>query len=122
MKDIDILNSAGKMDKMRLLNTLMQLINCCNHPYLFSGAELGPSYTTGRHLFTNSGKMVVLDKMLPKLKEQVSRVLIFIQMKRVLDFLEDCYMWRNYEYCRHPMVRGKTPSMHTIKQIAQSLF
>uniref|UniRef100_A0A8C1WEA0 SWI/SNF related, matrix associated, actin dependent regulator of chromatin, subfamily a, member 5 n=1 Tax=Cyprinus carpio TaxID=7962 RepID=A0A8C1WEA0_CYPCA len=39
MKDIDILNSAGKMDKMRLLNVLMQLRKCCNHPYLFDGAE-----------------------------------------------------------------------------------
>uniref|UniRef100_A0A672YZW0 Helicase ATP-binding domain-containing protein n=1 Tax=Sphaeramia orbicularis TaxID=375764 RepID=A0A672YZW0_9TELE len=37
MKDIDILNSAGKMDKMRLLNVLMQLRKCCNHPYLFDG-------------------------------------------------------------------------------------
>lgn len=70
MKDIDILNSAGKMDKMRLLNVLMQLRKCCNHPYLFDGAEPGPPYTTDIHLAVNSGKMVVLDKLLPKLKEQ----------------------------------------------------
>ena len=76
MKDIDILNSAGKMDKMRLLNILMQLRKCCNHPYLFDGAEPGPLYTTDMHLVTNSGKMVVLDKLLPKLKEQGSRVLV----------------------------------------------
>lgn len=70
MKDIDILNSAGKMDKMRLLNILMQLRKCCNHPYLFDGAEPGPPYTTDLHLVVNSGKMVVLDKLLPKLKAQ----------------------------------------------------
>lgn len=70
MKDIDILNSAGKLDKMRLLNILMQLRKCCNHAYLFDGAEPGPPYTTDMHLVTNSGKMVVLDKLLPKLKEQ----------------------------------------------------
>ena len=99
-KDIDMLNSAGKMDKMRLLNILMQLRKCCNHPYLFDGAEPGPLYTTDMHLVTNSGKMVVLDKLLPKLKEQGSRVLIFSQMTRVLDILEDYCMWRNYEYCR----------------------
>ena len=58
------------MDKMRLLNILMQLRKCCNHPYLFDGAEPGPPYTTDMHLVTNSGKMVVLDKLLPKLKEQ----------------------------------------------------
>ena len=70
MKDIDILNSAGKMDKMRLLNVLMQLRKCCNHPYLFDGAEPGPPYTTDLHLAVNSGKMAVLDKLLPKMKAQ----------------------------------------------------
>ncbi|KAL4630809.1 putative global transcription activator SNF2L1 [Arapaima gigas] len=105
MKDIDILNSAGKMDKMRLLNILMQLRKCCNHPYLFDGAEPGPPYTTDTHLVTNSGKMVVLDKLLPKVQEQGSRVLIFSQMTRVLDILEDYCMWRGYEYCR---LDGKT--------------
>uniref|UniRef100_A0A8C2JUR4 SWI/SNF related, matrix associated, actin dependent regulator of chromatin, subfamily a, member 5 n=2 Tax=Cyprinidae TaxID=7953 RepID=A0A8C2JUR4_CYPCA len=106
MKDIDILNSAGKMDKMRLLNVLMQLRKCCNHPYLFDGAEPGPPYTTDLHLVVNSGKMAVLDKLLPKLKEQGSRVLIFSQMTRMLDILEDYCMWRNYNYCR---LDGQTP-------------
>ncbi|KAG2463900.1 SMCA1 protein, partial [Polypterus senegalus] len=106
MKDIDILNSAGKMDKMRLLNILMQLRKCCNHPYLFDGAEPGPPYTTDTHLVTNSGKMLALDKLLPKVKEQGSRVLIFSQMTRVLDILEDYCMWRGFEYCR---LDGKTP-------------
>uniref|UniRef100_A0A8B9LA18 SWI/SNF-related matrix-associated actin-dependent regulator of chromatin subfamily A member 5-like n=1 Tax=Astyanax mexicanus TaxID=7994 RepID=A0A8B9LA18_ASTMX len=106
MKDIDILNSAGKMDKMRLLNILMQLRKCCNHPYLFDGAEPGPPYTTDTHLVTNSGKMLALDKLLPKVQEQGSRVLIFSQMTRVLDILEDYCMWRGYEYCR---LDGNTP-------------
>ncbi|CAF4178329.1 unnamed protein product [Rotaria sordida] len=73
MKDIDILNSAsGKLDKVRLLNILMQLRKCANHPY----------------------------KLLIKLKEQDSRVLIFSQMTRMLDILEDYCIWRNFEYCR----------------------
>ncbi|XP_052402279.1 SWI/SNF-related matrix-associated actin-dependent regulator of chromatin subfamily A member 5 [Carassius gibelio] len=117
MKDIDILNSAGKMDKMRLLNVLMQLRKCCNHPYLFDGAEPGPPYTTDLHLVVNSGKMVVLDKLLPKLKEQGSRVLIFSQMTRVLDILEDYCMWRNYGYCR---LDGQTP--HEERQISINAF
>ncbi len=33
----------------------MQLRKCCNHPYLFQGAEPGPPYTTGDHLIDNSG-------------------------------------------------------------------
>ncbi|XP_031801066.1 probable global transcription activator SNF2L1 isoform X2 [Sarcophilus harrisii] len=106
MKDIDILNSVGKTDKMRLLNILMQLRKCCNHPYLFDGAEPGPPYTTDAHIVNNSGKMVALDKLLAKLKEQESRVLIFSQMTRLLDILEDYCMWRGYEYCR---LDGQTP-------------
>uniref|UniRef100_A0A8C2AVS0 SWI/SNF related, matrix associated, actin dependent regulator of chromatin, subfamily a, member 5 n=1 Tax=Cyprinus carpio TaxID=7962 RepID=A0A8C2AVS0_CYPCA len=117
MKDIDILNSAGKMDKMRLLNVLMQLRKCCNHPYLFDGAEPGPPYTTDLHLVVNSGKMAVLDKLLPKLKEQGSRVLIFSQMTRMLDILEDYCMWRNYNYCR---LDGQTP--HEERQISINAF
>lgn len=100
MKDIDIVNGAGKMDKMRLLNILMQLRKCCNHPYLFDGAEPGPPYTTDQHLIDNCGKLVILDKLLPKLKEQDSRVLIFSQMTRMLDILEDYAHWRGYKYCR----------------------
>ena len=41
MKDIDIVNGAGKVEKMRLQNILMQLRKCTNHPYLFDGAEPG---------------------------------------------------------------------------------
>uniref|UniRef100_A0A8C2WT83 SNF2 related chromatin remodeling ATPase 5 n=1 Tax=Cyclopterus lumpus TaxID=8103 RepID=A0A8C2WT83_CYCLU len=117
MKDIDILNSAGRMDKMRLLNVLMQLRKCCNHPYLFDGAEPGPPYTTDLHLAVNSGKMVVLEKLLPKMKQQGSRVLIFSQMTRVLDILEDYCMWRNYAYCR---LDGQTP--HEERQISINAF
>uniref|UniRef100_A0A5K3ETF1 SNF2 family N-terminal domain-containing protein n=2 Tax=Mesocestoides corti TaxID=53468 RepID=A0A5K3ETF1_MESCO len=101
MKDLDLVNSTGqKADKVRLLNVLMQLRKCCNHPYLFDGVEPGPPYTTDQHLVDNCGKMVLLDKLLKKLREQGSRVLIFSQMTRTLDILEDYCMWRGHEYFR----------------------
>lgn len=101
-KDIDAVNGAvGKREgKTRLLNIVMQLRKCCNHPYLFEGAEPGPPYTTDEHLVYNCGKMIILDKLLKRLKEQGSRVLIFSQMSRLLDILEDYCMFREYEYCR----------------------
>ncbi|GFZ21975.1 chromatin-remodeling protein 11 [Actinidia rufa] len=86
--------------KSRHLNIAMQLRKCCNHPYLFQGAEPGPPYTTGDHLISNDGKMVLLDKLLPKLKDRDSRVLIFSQMTRLLDILEDYLMFCGYQYCR----------------------
>ncbi|KAH7352892.1 hypothetical protein KP509_19G069200 [Ceratopteris richardii] len=97
-KDLDAINAGG--ERKRLLNIAMQLRKCCNHPYLFQGAEPGPPYTTGEHLIQNAGKMVLLDKLLPKLKERDSRVLIFSQMTRLLDILEDYCMFRGYQYCR----------------------
>ncbi|CAH1370836.1 unnamed protein product [Tenebrio molitor] len=114
MKDIDIVNGAGKVEKMRLQNILMQLRKCSNHPYLFDGAEPGPPYTTDEHLVYNCGKMVLLDKLLPKLKEQGSRVLIFSQMTRMLDILEDYCHWRQYNYCR---LDGQTPHEDRQRQI-----
>jgi len=97
-KDIDIVNSGA--DRSRLLNIVMQLRKCCNHPYLFQGAEPGPPYITGEHLIESSGKLALLDKLLPRLQQRGSRVLIFSQMTRLLDILEDYLMYRNYQYCR----------------------
>ena len=91
---------TGGADRSRLLNIVMQLRKCCNHPYLFQGAEPGPPYITGEHLVETSGKLVLLDKLLPKLKERGSRVLIFSQMTRMIDILEDYCMYRHYQYCR----------------------
>ena len=101
-KDIDAVNGAGgkRESKTRLLNIVMQLRKCCNHPYLFEGAEPGPPYTTDEHLVFNSGKMVILDKILNRMKEQGSRILIFSQMSRVLDILEDFCVFRGHKYCR----------------------
>lgn len=97
-KDMDAINTGG--ERKRLLNIAMQLRKCCNHPYLFEGAEPGPPYTTGEHLVETAGKMVLLDKLLPKLKLRQSRVLIFSQMTRLLDILEDYCQFRTYQYCR----------------------
>merc|ERR1719313_2330221 len=97
-KDLDVINGSG--ERSRLLNIVMQLRKCCNHPYLFQGAEPGPPFTTDMHLIENAGKMVLLDKLLPKLQEKGSRVLVFSQMTRLLDILEDYMLFRGHQYCR----------------------
>lgn len=110
LKDVASLNAlkqgGGNHDKSRLMNMLMQLRKCTNHPYLFDGAEAGPPYVDGPHLWEQAGKMVLLDKLLTRLKQQGSRVLIFSQMTRMLDILEDYLFIKNdqhqagFEYCR----------------------
>ena len=115
-KDIDALNTSvnSSESKTRLLNIVMQLKKCCNHPYLFDGAEPGPPYTLGQHLIDNSAKMIVLDKLLELKKNQGSRVLIFSQMARQLDILEDfCYL-KGYKYCR---IDGQTSHEDRIQSI-----
>jgi len=58
--------------------------------------EPGPPYTTDEHIIQNSGKMVILDKLLKSMKEKGSRALIFSQMSRVLDILEDYCLFRGF--------------------------
>lgn len=99
-RDATHLNAIGGSDRVRLLNILMQLRKVCNHPYLFEGAEPGPPYIEGPHLWENCGKMTLLHKLLPKLKSQNSRVLIFCQMTSMMDILEDYMRYFNHEYCR----------------------
>ncbi|KAG2134024.1 SNF2 family N-terminal domain-containing protein [Suillus bovinus] len=101
-KDIDAVNGlTGKKEgKTRLMNMVMQLRKVTCHPYLFDGAEPGPPYTTDEHLIQNSGKMIILDKLLKSMNEKGSRVLIFSQMSRVLDILEDYCLFRGFKYCR----------------------
>lgn len=115
-KDLDAVNASNgqKESKTRLLNIVMQLRKCCNHPYLFDGAEPGPPYTTDEHLVYNSAKLKILDQLLKKMKEQGSRVLIFSQMSRLLDILEDYCFFRNYEYCR---IDGSTDHEDRIRAI-----
>lgn len=115
-KDLDAVNgSTGKKEsKTRLLNIVMQLRKCCNHPYLFEGAEPGPPYTTDEHLVYNSQKMKILDKLLKRMKERGSRVLIFSQMSRMLDILEDYCVFREFSYCR---IDGQTDHPDRVKAI-----
>ena len=95
----------------------MQLRKCCNHPYLFDGVEPGPPYTTDQHLVENCGKMVILQKLLPKLQAQGSRVLVFSQMTRMLDILEDYCRWVGFNYCR---LDGNTA--HELREVCTRMF
>ncbi|RLN81646.1 hypothetical protein BBJ28_00020888 [Nothophytophthora sp. Chile5] len=99
-RDAAHLNAIGGSDRVRLLNILMQLRKVCNHPYLFEGAEPGPPYQEGPHLWENCGKMTLLHRLLPKLRAQGSRVLIFCQMTSMMDILEDYMRYFSHDYCR----------------------
>jgi len=67
--------------RVRLCNILMQLRKVCGHPYLFEGVEDRSLDPMGEHLIENSAKLRLLDKLLKRLKERGSRVLIFSQVR-----------------------------------------
>ncbi|XP_066520471.1 chromodomain-helicase-DNA-binding protein 1-like [Hoplias malabaricus] len=106
MKDLDAFGS-DQSNKTRLLNILVQLRKCVNHPYLFDGVEPEP-FEMGEHLVEASGKLSLLDTMLAYLLEGGHRVLLFSQMTRMLDILQDYLEYRGYSYERlDGSVRGE---------------
>ncbi|XP_077964884.1 chromodomain-helicase-DNA-binding protein 1-like isoform X2 [Gasterosteus aculeatus] len=91
----------------RLLNILMNLRKCVDHPYLFNGVEPEP-FEMGEHLVEASGKLSLLDGMLTHLHKGGHRILLFSQMTRMLDILQDYMEFRGYSYERlDGSVRGE---------------
>jgi len=93
-------------------NLMMEVRKCCQHPFLLDGVEEAfatqqaarlakPRTTaTAAQLVNCSGKLQLLDKLLPRLKAGGHRALIFSQMTRVLDVLEDYCRSRKHSYER----------------------
>lgn len=93
-----------------LLNIVIELKKCCNHPFLFEGADTEVSSDRGRlqALIESSGKLLLLDKLLIRLKETGHRVLIFSQMVRMLDILSEYLTLRGFTFQR---LDGSTTSL-----------
>lgn len=80
----------------------MQLRKCCNHPFLLTGVESEvrnqqPNTSTVDLLVNASGKFVLLDKLIPRLKADGHRILLFSQFKIMLDIIEDYLHLRNFK-------------------------
>lgn len=89
----DVFDSETSVSRTRLLNLLQQLRKCVNHPYLFDGVEPEP-FELGEHLVEASAKLVMLDRILCQLRRDGHRVLLFSQMTRALDILQDYLHYR----------------------------
>uniref|UniRef100_A0A3Q3SPR1 Chromodomain helicase DNA binding protein 4a n=1 Tax=Mastacembelus armatus TaxID=205130 RepID=A0A3Q3SPR1_9TELE len=104
-KNFEALNTKGGGNQVSLLNVVMDLKKCCNHPYLFPAAAMeAPKMPNGMYdgsaLTKASGKLLLLQKMMRKLKEGGHRVLVFSQMTKMLDLLEDFLENEGYKYER----------------------
>ena len=106
-KNFSSLNLGVKASNIpSLLNVMMQLRKCCNHPYLIKGVEdrivkeESKKFDLNQLMIKSSGKLVLIDKLLPKLRDDGHKVLIFSQMVRMLDILEDYVQYKGYSYER----------------------
>ena len=77
-RNFEALNAKGKGQQTSLLNIMMDLKKCCNHPYLFAAAQLeAPKLPNGMYehsaLVKSCGKLLLLQKMLSQLREEGHR-------------------------------------------------
>ena len=93
-----------------LNNVVMQLRKVCNHPYLFASQ----GYQINENIIRSSGKLDLLDRMLPKLRAAGHRVLMFTQMTAVMTILEDYFSYRGYLSLR---LDGSTPAEEREKRM-----
>ncbi|UKZ62079.1 uncharacterized protein TrAtP1_003337 [Trichoderma atroviride] len=90
-------------DRGSLNNILMQLRKCLCHPFMYSEAieeRHHDPMVLHRNLVEASAKLLLLEIMLPKLKERGHRVLIFSQFLQQLDIIEDFLNGVGYGYRR----------------------
>lgn len=96
-------SKINSKERGSLNNILMQLRKCLCHPFVYSAAieERHHDPTVlHRNLVEASAKLLLLEIMLPKLKEQGHRVLIFSQFLQQLDIVEDFLSGMGYDFRR----------------------
>ncbi|KAH9790086.1 protein chromatin remodeling 5 [Citrus sinensis] len=101
------LNKGVRGNQVSLLNIVVELKKCCNHPFLFESADHGYGGDTSindssklERIILSSGKLVILDKLLVRLHETKHRVLIFSQMVRMLDILAEYMSYKGFQFQR----------------------
>ncbi|XP_061479135.1 chromodomain-helicase-DNA-binding protein 1 isoform X2 [Rhineura floridana] len=97
------LSKGSKGSTSGFLNIMMELKKCCNHCYLIKPPDDNEFYNKQealQNLIRSSGKLILLDKLLIRLRERGSRVLIFSQMVRMLDILAEYLKYRQFPFQR----------------------
>ena len=88
----NVLKDGTKKSKRGMNNVVMQLRKVCNHPYMFTPE----GYYITEDIIRTSGKVELLDRMLPRLKAAGHRILMFFQMTAAMTILEDYFKYRNF--------------------------
>ncbi|KAJ6351680.1 hypothetical protein OIU78_007557, partial [Salix suchowensis] len=100
----DNLGSIGNPKARSVHNSVMELRNICNHPYISQLHADEVDTLIPMHFLPPivrlCGKLEMLDRLLPKLKATDHRVLFFSTMTRLLDVMEEYLSWKQYRYLR----------------------
>ncbi|KAF8428570.1 SNF2 family N-terminal domain-containing protein [Tirmania nivea] len=93
---------GGKVTSSGLSNTIMQLRKVCNHPFIFEEVEkaINPSGINNDLLWRTAGKFELLDRLLPKFFATGHRVLMFFQMTKIMNIMEDYLHLKGFRYLR----------------------
>ncbi|KAJ7857605.1 SNF2-family ATP dependent chromatin remodeling factor snf21 [Mycena leptocephala] len=92
----------GKSGVKGLSSELMQFRKICQHPFLFESVEdkVNPSGLIDGKLIRTSGKIELLNRILPKFFATGHRVLIFFQMTKVMDIMADFLTMMGWKFLR----------------------
>ncbi|CAG0913926.1 unnamed protein product [Notodromas monacha] len=122
-RNFDQLRKGSGGSMTTFTNIVVELKKCCNHSHLIqappplfpvgnaaAAASLSSASGGGcddsaaeqriQRLVQGSGKLLLLDKLLVRLRETGHRVLIFSQMVRMLDILSEYLLLRHFPYQR----------------------
>jgi chromodomain-helicase-DNA-binding protein 1 len=103
-KNFHALLKGRKGPTSTFLNIVIELKKCCNHAMLIKPPDDEKPITTQedvlKAILKGSGKLVLLDKLLCRLKETGHRVLIFSQMVRMLDIIAEYLQKRHFSFQR----------------------
>ncbi|KAL7062992.1 hypothetical protein AAHC03_01497 [Spirometra sp. Aus1] len=91
--------------KTSFINIVMELKKCCNHANLIAPPKDSELLRMDREellktVLRGSGKLMLLDKLLLRLKPKGHRVLIFSQMVRMLDIIAEYLQLRGWSFQR----------------------
>eukprot|EP00656_Telonema_subtile_P004043 TRINITY_DN11839_c0_g1_i3.p1 TRINITY_DN11839_c0_g1~~TRINITY_DN11839_c0_g1_i3.p1 ORF type:complete len:1114 (+),score=301.85 TRINITY_DN11839_c0_g1_i3:290-3631(+) len=89
------IEKTGKLNGRSMQNHIMQLRKVCNHPYLQED-----SYHINEDLIRASGKVELMDRLLPKMQKAGHRILMFSQMTQMIDIMEDYFRYRGFKHMR----------------------
>ncbi|KAL6265265.1 hypothetical protein P5V15_002045 [Pogonomyrmex californicus] len=102
-KNYEALRKGVKGSTTTFLNIVIELKKCCNHAFLTKPIEAEKEKSNLNYLqqlIRGSGKLVLLDKLLVRLRDTGHRVLIFSQMVKMLDILGEYLQRRHFPFQR----------------------